>query len=177
MMRKKVTNIERIRMTQEGYNLELEKLEKLEAEFMDNEKAMTVAYKASSGDGAHDNGEFETLLNNERLLASQIELQKNKIRGIEIIEVEDLGEEMINIGDTVSIDMFFDNEPERMTITLVGSDGVFEENKISVNSPLGKAIYKAKVGDTVSYKVNKNSIMVDIVEKVNEIDNNYAKLK
>ena len=176
-MKKKVTNIERIKMTKEGYAQELAKLAKLEEEFIDNEKAMTVAYKASSGDGAHDNGEFETLLNTERLLASQIEYQKNKILGIEIIEVEDLGENIVNIGDTVSIDMFFDNEPERLIITLIGGDGVFEENKISVNSPLGKAIYKSQVGDTVSYKVNKNSIKVNIVEKVNEIDKSYVRLK
>lgn len=168
---KKIKSNEKIRMTKEGYDEQLRILENLKKEFANNEKAMTLAYKASSGDGAHDNGEFETLLNKERLLVSQIESQQEKILSIEIIEVEDLEDDMVNIGDTVSIDMCFSNgDIEPMIITLIGADGVYDENKISINSPVGKAIYKHKVGETVSYKVNNNKIVVKINEKYNSME-------
>ena len=159
---------EKLRMIKEGYQQELAKLAGLKEEFKENEKAMTESYHSSAGDGAHDNGEFESLLNKERLLVSQINSLQQKIDSIEIIKVEELDEDMINIGDTVLIRMALSpTDISDWEITLIGADGEPTHNKISINSPLGKAIYKKRIGDRVSYQVEKKDIMVDIVDKVN----------
>ena len=52
------------------------------------------------------------------------------------------------------------------TYTLVGSDGNSMLNEISINSPIGNAIFQKKIGDIVSYSVNENVFQVEILEKV-----------
>lgn len=155
------------KMTQEGYN-ELEAhLQELIKEFNENEKAMTRAYKNSDGDGAHDNAEFDELQLKERLLVSQIDQVKERLERIEIIEVEQLADDQVNIGDTLNIRMIFDkDDSEYLTITLIGGDGKSTAGLISINSPLGKAVYKQKIGALVSYEVNSNPIVVEIIEKL-----------
>ena len=49
-----------------------------------------------------------------------------------------------------ALDLNFDNDIEEVT----------------VNSPLGKAIYLKKIGDTVTYKVKDNDYIVIIKEKI-----------
>ena len=169
---------EKLKMTKEGYEEQLEILEKLCKQFQENEQAMTRAYKNSSGDGAHDNAEFEELLGLERRLAKQINNQKEKIKNIEIINIELLEDDVINIGDTVKINMIFsEDDTEDMQIMLVGTDGKINENKVSINSPLGKAIYKQKIGSLNSYNVNNNKIFIEILEKVNLEEKVNAKSK
>jgi transcription elongation GreA/GreB family factor len=43
-----------------------------------------------------------------------------------------------------------------------------EINSITINSPMGKAIYKKSVGDTVSFSVGKNNLSVTIISKEKE---------
>lgn len=160
--------MEKTIMTKDGYDEQLKVLEKLERSFAENEKRMTESYHNSAGDGAHDNAEFEELLARERMLANQIIKQKERINSIKIIEVEELDEDMVNIGDTLNLELIYaEDDKETITLTLVGADGNMNENKISVNSPLGNSLYKKKIGELTSYNVNTNEILVRILEKVN----------
>ena len=158
---------EKLKMTLKGLEEQKLKLEKLKLDFIENEKEMTQSFANSNGDGAHDNAEFEFLLAKERMLVSQINEQINKINNVEIIEVVEMEEDCVNIGDTIDINMLFDlNDEEEITIELVGSE-YSTEGEVSINSPLGKAIYGKKIGDMVSYNVNDNEIVVKILRKTN----------
>lgn len=158
------------KMTQKGLNELNDSLTELIKKFNDNEKKMTMAYHNSDGDGAHDNAEFEELLANERMLANQIDNLKKRIESIELFEVQDLDEDKVNVDDTIKIKMVYDiDDEEILDITLVGGDGDSICNKISVNSPLGNAIYTRNIGDSVYYEVNGLKVRVDILEKVNKV--------
>lgn len=159
--------MEKIKMTKEGL-LELQqKLEKLKIEFDQNEKQMSEAYHNSNGDGAHDNAEFEYLLDKERRLARTIDELVLKIKNVEIIEIDQKEEQIINIGDTVELEIYREtNNPDIMTILLVGGDGNIFEGKISINSPLGKAIYGRKVGELVTYNAASKDMTAKIVKKL-----------
>ena len=170
--------IQRSKMTIDGYNEQLKILQELQQQFQENEKLMTRAFKNSAGDGAHDNAEFEELLNIERVLVNQINRQTERLKNIEIIEVEKLDDNQINIGDTVKLNAIFaEDDIECMQLTLVGEDGKPEEDKISINCPLGNAIYKRCVGEVVSYSLGNNKISVEILGKVNEKTAVYTKIK
>ena len=55
-------------------------------------------------------------------------------------------------------------------ITLTGNyipNTTNEINEISLNSPLGKALFKAKIGTSTSYFVGNSEIFITILEKLN----------
>lgn len=78
---------------------------------------------------------------------SRIRYLEKMIRTAKIIEDSTAANE-VGIGKTVSIKFLNDNEVEEFEIvTTVEIDPL--NNKISIESPLGRAIYKHKVGDEV----------------------------
>ena len=65
--------------------------------------------------------------------------------------------------------IFSKDDVEEMTIKLVSALGLSDGNfarEVSINSPLGKAIFGKSVGDNSSYKVNNNVINVFIKQKL-----------
>ena len=87
--------------------------------------------------------------------------------------MENINEEFVEIGDVINILLSStDDEPENMVIKLVdiANNTDFNMTEISVNSPLGKSIYKKKIGEKIQYKVNDNTFNVTILNKVNNIN-------
>lgn len=158
--------IEKLRMTKQGLENQIIKLEELEKEARELDKAMTISCKNSSGDGPHDNAEFEELFRQARMKAKEIQELKQTIKNIEIIEIRDMDEDCINIDDTLDVNFIFaPDDEEEMTIQLVGGTGKGLHNQVSINSPIGKAIYGRKIGETVFYEVNNNKIEVNLLRK------------
>jgi len=155
-------NIKIEKMTEEGLNLLYNDLGKIEKELDD-------IYKEFKKPGK-DDFEIETLIEKK----VRLEFRKNsllqRIARVEIIEAKIMDNLHINIGDVVDLLMIFDeDDQEKITLELVGGEGKTTENKVSINSPVGKAIYGHEVGETVSYKVNKtNEARVKILRKVNK---------
>ena len=93
---------------------------------------------------------------------------KAKLQNIEI--VEKCGEEeLVDIGDIVKIDMIFsEGKREEKTIKLVATipnlDSKIKE--VSINSPMGNAMYHKKVGEIATYRVQNRSFIIQIKEKV-----------
>lgn len=153
-------NIEK--MTEEGLNLLYNDLGKIEKELDD-------IYKEFKRIGMDDVA-VETLIEKK----VRLEFRKNsllqRIARVEIIEAKVMDNLHINIGDVVDLLMIFDElDQEEMTLELVGGEGKTRENKVSINSPVGKAIYGREVGETVSYMTNKtNEVKVKILRKKNK---------
>ncbi len=153
-------------LTREGYEKLLEDLQELKKKFDENELAMSRSFQNAAGDGAHDNGEFEVLQTNEKMLAGQINRLTSQIQKANIIEVPNLNSNQVNINDTVLLRIYYDiDDIEEDTYTLVGSDGNSTLNQISINSPIGKAIFQKYIGEVVQYTVNNNMYQVEILEK------------
>ena len=171
---------EKIRMDKEG----LEKF-KLEIKSVEDELSEIRMYKGKTaiyqGDNWHDNPELYQTEAKERSLMQQLRIMNEKLENIEIVE-KNLNSDIIDIGDIVDIEMIFaEDDKEDMIIKLVGGDADMKASiqEISINSPLGGAIYGKKALNMASYKVNENTFNVLIKEKiVNElsIDENSKKL-
>ena len=160
--KKTVENVNIEKMTEEGLNLLYNDLGKIEKELDD-------IYKGFKKTGM-DDAEIEALIEKK----VRLEFRKNsllqRIARVEIIETKIMDNLHINIGDIVDLLMIFDEcDQEEMTLELVGGEGKTRENKVSINSPVGKAIYGHEVGEIVSYMVNKtNEVKVKILRKISK---------
>lgn len=94
--------------------------------------------------------------------AYTVAMEKKEMNENRILEIEDIlaiveivnetpSDDTVNVGDTVEIQNLSNNT--KRVITLVGSEETKAANplagKISFDSPIGKAIYNARIGDTV----------------------------
>lgn len=155
-----------IYMTKDGYEQQLKKLEELQEKFYQNSKDKADAMTSAVGDSWHDNFQFEELDREEVNIVNQIRNLSERIKNIRIIEPHN-NENMVNIGDRLKLQIkYADGEVEDLEITLYGMDCDTLNNEITINSPLGKAIYNKKVGDIIVCNINDSNITVNIISKL-----------
>ena len=133
-------------LTQEGYD----NLEK-ELNYLRTEKRAEIAdrIKVALGFGdLSENSEYDEAKNAQAENEVKIAELENKIRYAKIIDEKEIDTETVQIGNTVKVlDMEFD---EKLDYTIVGSTEVnLAENRISNESPLGKALLGAKKNNVV----------------------------
>lgn len=150
------------RVTQEGFEEYLKLLQEYKEAYarllktrVDYGKNSIEDYKTSAYDLEENN-----LLYNIRSLSEAIE-------NMEIISDENAEENTINIGDVVSVQFVGDDDIRRVQIVGGAPDMSREDGivSITINSPLGNAIYKKKIGEVVSYKVRDNEFTAIIISK------------
>ena len=146
-------------LTQEGYN----NLEK-ELNFLKTEKRADIAdrIKVALGFGdLSENSEYDEAKNAQAENEVKIAELENKLRHAKIIDEKDIDTETVQIGNIVKVlDMEFD---EKIEYTIVGSTEVnLAENKISNESPIGKALLGAKKGATLEVNAPAGIIKYEI---------------
>ena len=130
-------------LTQEGYD----NIEK-ELEYLRTEKRAEIAERIKVALGFGDlseNSEYDEAKNAQAENENKIAELENKIRYAKIIDEKDIDTKTVQIGNIVKLhDIEFDEDVE---YTIVGSTEVdLAENKISNESPIGKALLGAKKG-------------------------------
>ena len=161
---------EPIYLTKEGYNKYLEELRQIQSMIESNARKKSGAYRDAVGDGWHDNFAFEEATREERRLLGLLREKRAGLRRIEIVEDIDREEDIVNLDDFVLVDFVFsETDREEELVHLIGSTGPDfgkEYTEVTINSPLGKSIYKQKIGSTVHYSVNDRDFTIFIKEKV-----------
>lgn len=160
---------EKIKLNKQGYEDCLKAIAEKERQLAD-----LRMYKGTDaifqGDNWHDNPTLYQAELQERGLMLEIAEMKQKLQNVEI--VENLGdEELIDIGDVVKIDMIFsedDREEEIFKLVATTPELRFdaEIKEVSINSPIGNAMYHKKVGEIATYKVQDRTFTIQIKEKV-----------
>lgn len=133
-------------LTQEGYD----NLEK-ELEYLKTEKRTEISERIKVALGFGDlseNSEYDEAKNAQADNEIKIAELENKLRYAKIINESEIDTKTVQVGNKVKIyDMEFDEELE---YTIVGSTEVnLAENKISNESPIGKALIGAKKNEVV----------------------------
>jgi len=159
-----------IYLDKEGYDNFLEDIEELKRKLNANNKERKNAFDAGAGDG-WDSPEFEEIERNERMLSGELQRKYDELSRVVIIEKK-ANSDVVNIGDIIKADMYYsDDDIEEELFKLVGGMPAFDLNagiqEISINSPIGDAIYQRKIGDKCSYSVNGSQFYVLIKEKLN----------
>ena len=147
-------------LTQEGYD----NIEK-ELEYLRTEKRAEIAERIKIALGFGDlseNSEYDEAKNAQAENENKILELENKIRYAKIIDESEIDTKTVQIGNTVKLyDVEFDEEVE---YTIVGSTEVnLAENKISNESPIGKALLGAKKGTTVEVEAPVGKIQYKII--------------
>ena len=133
-------------LTQEGYN----KLEQ-ELNYLKTEERTAIAERIKValcfGD-LSENAEYDEAKGAQAENEVKIAELEAKLRNAKIIDESEIDTKTVQIGNTVKVhDIEFD---EDIDYTIVGSTEVsLAENKISNESPLGKALLGAKKGEIV----------------------------
>lgn len=157
---------EKMKLNKQGYDEYLKAIEEKEKQL-----AAIRMYKGTDaiyqGDNWHDNPTLYQTEAQERALMVEISEMKQKLQNVEI--VENLGNEsLIDIGDIVRVDIIFaEDDREEEIFKLIATTPSFdaEIKEVSINSPIGAAVYHKKVGDFATYKVRDNTFKIEILEK------------
>lgn len=124
------------------------------------EVAQKIKEAMEQGD-LSENAEYDAAKDEQRDIEARIEELEKILKNVEVVTDEDVALGRISVGCRVTL---YDEEfQENVTYDIVGSTEANSlENKISNESPVGKALMGAKVGDivkvetmagTTSYKV------------------------
>ena len=146
-------------LTQEGYD----KIEK-DLEHLRTVTRMEIAERIKVALGFGDlseNSEYDEAKNAQAENEAKIAELENKIRYAKIIDEKEIDTKTVQIGNIVTLyDIEFDEEVE---YTIVGSTEVdLAQNKISNESPIGKALIGAKKGATVDVQAPAGVIKYEI---------------
>lgn len=144
-----------------GYQNYLKSLEDIKKEIDENAKLKSLyASDDAYGDGWHDNFAYEEAMHKEHELFSKYNKKKSMLKDIVILEEN--SNDLVGLNNKVKILFVSDEEVEEFV--LVGDITSKTDNTITLNSPLGSAIYGKKIGDKVSYKVGDITYDVEILD-------------
>ena len=124
--------------------------------------------KAAALGDLSENAEYHFAKEENRNIQRQLAELESKIKNLAVVATDAVPEDMVYLGHTVKLlDLSDDTE---QLVRLVGeaqppssSDDVMP---VSVNSPMGEALMKARVGDTVKVKAPRGTMQFKILEIV-----------
>ena len=126
------------------------------------EAAERVGEARSYGD-LSENSEYDDAKNEQAKIEAQIAELEETIAHVKIVNHDDINTNVANIGLTVKV-LYIDDE-EEVEYSLVGSREVdVLNNKISDQSPIGKAIMGTKAGDIITVDSPNGSIKLKILD-------------
>lgn len=151
----------KIPMTREGY----EKLKK-ELDYLikvERPKNIRDIEEARAHGDLSENAEYHAAKERQGLLDAKKRELEYKLAHAQIIDVSRLSNEKVVFGSTVTL---ADTDTgETRTYTLVGQDEAdIKRGRISVQSPVGKALIGHKVGDVVVIKTPGKTVEYEIQE-------------
>ena len=136
-------------MTKEGFNKlkeELERLKKIERP----KNIQDIAEARAHGD-LSENAEYSAAKERQSFIAGRMQELEYKIAIAEVIDSSSFTSDKVVFGAVVSLIDLFKGEAKKYKI--VGEDEVDLKNgKISLASPVGKALIGNRVGDIVTIK-------------------------
>lgn len=146
-------------LSREGY-------EKLDNELRDlktrgrKEIADEIAEARAKGD-LSENAEYDAAKEAQGMLEKRIAELENALANARILEEEDINTDKAYMLSTVTIHNH--KVDKEVKYTLVSKDEAnFKENKISVESPIGKAILGSEVGEIVEVEVPAGKLKLEV---------------
>lgn len=158
----KIENVE-MKLTQAAYDaLKVELDNRISV--LRKEIADEIATARELGD-LSENHAYQVAMEKKEMNENRI-LEIEDILAIAVIAKENKSDSQVSIGESVEIQNLENNQ--KRVVILVGTEETKAANplegKISVDSPIGKALYNAKVGETVEIVLPNKKIQYKIVK-------------
>ena len=155
------SNEDQVVMTREGYEKLKQELISLRSDGR-SEIASKLEEARAFGD-LSENAEYHAAKEEQEKLESRILWLEYQLSKARVVEVGDLDTSSVNLGTTVVLQDL--DKEVRYTYTLVGSEEADPKaNRISSQSPVGKAILGKTVGEEVMVRVPKGIRHLKVLE-------------
>jgi len=142
--------MERVYLTQAKYEELLKKLQKMKKHDR-REIAKEIGIARDKGD-LKENAEYHAAKEKQGHIEKEIAMLENKLSRVEIMDNISVNKSAICIGARVYIENI--KTKDKLTYKLVGAeDADFAEGKLSITSPVGKALLGHKKRDIVKIQV------------------------
>ena len=146
---------------EEKAQLEKKRQELYEAQIDVQER---IRRAAALGD-LSENAEYHFAKEENRSIQRQLAELESKIRNLAVVSNDSVPEDLVFLGHTVKL-LDLDDDSEQL-VRLVGEAQPPSANDdvlpVSVNSPMGEALMKARVGDTVKVKAPRGTMQFKIL--------------
>jgi transcription elongation factor GreA len=147
-------------LTKEGYA----KLQK-EIEYLSNDKRREVADRirqAREFGDISENAEYDDAKNEQAMLEHRIAMLEDRLRAAHVLEKKDIAKDVVSVGSLVRLKDIDANKT--IEYRIVGSaEANPSENKLSNESPVGKAIIGRKKGETVQVTAPRGALKFKII--------------
>jgi transcription elongation factor GreA len=148
-------------LTDEGLKKLEDELEQLKTEKR-KEIAEKIKVALSFGD-LSENSEYDEAKNEQAMIEARIAQIEAMLKNVKLIDEDDVSTETVNLGSKVKVlDVEFNEE---ITYSIVGSTEADPDlDRISDESPVGRALMGHGVGETVLVEAPSGSIEMKILE-------------
>jgi len=151
----------KIPMTREGYESLLKELKRLKE--VERPKIIKEIAEARSHGDLSENAEYDAAKEKQGMLEKKIGETEDKIAKAQIIESSDIDTSRVVFG--VSVQLKDEGSGDEITYRIVGADeSDVKMGKISVNSPLARALIGREVNDLVEVKIPAGVKMYRIIQ-------------
>jgi transcription elongation factor GreA len=122
--------------------------------------------KAAALGDLSENAEYHFAKEENRNIQRQLAELEAKLKTVSVVDTDNVPEDVVFLGHTVKL-QDLDDDSEQL-VRLVGEAQTPDPNSdvlpVSVNSPMGEALMKARVGDTVKVKAPRGTMEFKILE-------------
>ncbi len=152
---------DKVLVSREGYEKFLKDLEYLKTTKR-REIADDIARARAFGD-LKENAEYDSAKNNQAMNERRIADLEDKIARVQIFDETKIDKDKVLVGAKVLLkDLKFGDE---ITYTIVTQDEAnFDENKLSVTSPVAKGLLGLKVGETATIKIPAGTLQYKVLK-------------
>ena len=122
--------------------------------------------KAAALGDLSENAEYHFAKEENRNIQRELAELEAKLKNLAVVSNEHVPEDVVFLGHTVKL-LDLDDDSEQL-VRLVGEaqppSGDADVMPVSVNSPMGEALMKARVGDTVKVRAPRGTMQFKILE-------------
>ncbi len=153
--------MEKLPMTREGFSKLKEELDRLKR--VERPQALQAMNEAAAHGDITDNADYRVAKERRDFIEGRIKEVDDKLARAQIIETKDLTTDRVVFGCTV---LLGDTEGDRQVkYRIVGADEAdIRAGRISVNSPVAKALIGHRLGEVVQVKVPSGMKEYEILE-------------
>ena len=153
--------MDKVPITKQGYDQLYEELTRIRS--VDRQKNAGDILKAREFGDISENSEFEAAKEQQAFLQGKIQKLQNQLATCQIIPTDNLPADRVVFGSTVRVE---DTDTEEIgTYQLVGPyESDPDKGRLSVTSPIGKALIGKQEGDIVDLKTPGGAKELEIIE-------------
>lgn len=157
--------MKRLPMTRQGYEALREKLKRHKTH---DRRAVADEIEIARGHGdLRENADYEAAKEKQGMLEATIRVMEDQLARAEVIDISQLGGDRVKFGATVTL-FDLDTDAERV-LTIVGEvEADVKAGRISVASPLARALIGRHVDDTVQVQTPGGAKEYEITDVVFE---------